>query len=210
MENTEKWKWNELASDEVIEKTVESLTLNGITAIVVGTKEDAKKKVLSLIPEKSEVMTMTSVTLDDVGVSDIINKSGKYNATRDKIYLMDRNTQKMEMKKLGSTPEYVVGSIHAITEDGKLIIASKTGSQLPAYAYGAGKVIFVAGAQKIVKNLDEAMKRIYDYVLPLESERANKAYNITEGSGVNKMLIINKEVEKDRIFIIIIKEKIGF
>lgn len=99
--------------------------------------------------------------------------------------------------------------MHAVTEDGKIVIASNTGSQLGAYAYGSQHVIWVVGAQKIVPNIDQAIKRIYDYVLPLESERAHKAYGV-EGSAVNKMLIVNAEGTPDRVTVIFIKESIGF
>ena len=208
--NMESSKWNEIALDESINNVIQSLKSAGINAVVVNNKEEAKEKVLSMIPEGSEVMTMTSVTLDSIDVNEIINKSGKYISVRDKLSSIDRNKDKMEMKRLGAAPEYTIGSVHAVTEDGKVVVVSNTGSQLPAYAYGAGKVIWVAGAQKIVKNLDEAMKRIYDYILPLESVRLNKAYNISTGSYVSKVLIFNREFEQDRIHLILVKENLGF
>lgn len=201
-------KWDEIADKESIDRTINALRENGMEAFVVENKEEAKKKVLSLIPEKSEVMTMTSMTLQETGIDEEINKSGKFNAVRDKLYSMNPETQKQEMNKLGAAPEFVLGSIHALTEDGKLIITSATGSQIPAYVYAAGKVIFVAGSQKIVENVEEGMKRIYEYVFPLEDERAREAYGV--GSGVNKLLIINKEAQPDRIKVILVKEKIGF
>jgi hypothetical protein len=98
--------------------------------------------------------------------------------------------------------------VHAVTEDGKVIVASKSGSQLPAYAYGSNHVIWVVGAQKIVKDLDEATKRVYDYVLPLENERAKAAYNME--SSVDKFLVFHKEVVPARITMIIAKEKLGY
>ncbi len=98
--------------------------------------------------------------------------------------------------------------MHAVTEDGKLIIASATGSQLPAYAYGSPKVIWVVGTQKIVKNLDEGMKRLYEHTFPLENERAKKAYG--SGSFVSKILMINKEFQKDRLNIVFVGEVVGF
>lgn len=204
-----KSEWNSIPDDATIEKTIKALKSNGINAIVVKTNSEAKDKVISLIPEGSEVMQMTSVTLDKIEISDIINKPGKYNSVRDKLITLDRNTQKQEMKRLGSAPQFAIGSVHAITQDGKVVVVSNTGSQLPAYAYGAEKVIWVAGAQKIVKNIDDAMKRIEEYVLPLESERARKAYGMPK-SNISKMLIFNKEVESDRIHLIIVKENIGF
>lgn len=201
--------WNKLADEQAIQNTTKALKQNGIEVFVVNNGVDAKKKALELIPEGSEVMTMTSVTLDTIELSEEINKEGgKYKLVRSKLQAMDRNTQAQEMNRLGSAPEVVIGSIHAVTKNGHVLIASATGSQLPAYVYGAGKVIWVAGSQKIVKNTDEGIKRIYEYVLPLEDKRAKKIYGV--GSGVNKLLIVNKEVKPGRIILILVKEKLGF
>lgn len=202
-------KWAKLASEQTIQTTIKALKQNGIDAIAVNTGKEAKKKVLELIDENSEVMTMTSVTLDTIGLSEEINRAdGNFKPVRDKLYAMDRNTQAQEMNRLGAAPEVVVGSVHAVTLDGHVLIASASGSQLPAYVYSAGKVIWVVGTQKIVKNTDEGIKRIYEYVFPLEDARAKKAYGM--GSGVNKLLIVNKEVIPGRITLILVKEKLGF
>lgn len=201
--------WNKLANKEEVEKTIAALKANGIDAIFVQTNVEAKEKALALIPKDKEVMTMTSVTLDTLGIAKEINESGKYNSVRTKLNFMDRKTQSLKMQQLGAAPEYTIGSVHAVTQDGHILIASNTGSQLPAYAYGSAHLIFVIGAQKIVKDTDAGMKRVYDYVLKLESDRAHKAYGIP-GSAVNKLLIINKEVKPGRIMIIIVNQPLGF
>lgn len=203
-------KFNELAESPVIEKVSLALNANGIEAVVVENGQEARKKALEMLPEGKEIMTMVSMTLDTIGLSDEINKeNGKYKPVRDRMYAMDRNTQEREMKSLGATPDWAIGSVHAVTEDGQVLIASASGSQLPAYAYGAVNVLWIVGGQKIVKNLEEGLKRIYEYVLPLESERAKKAYGVP-GSSVNKILIVNKESPAGRIKIILVKEKLGF
>ncbi len=201
-------KYGKLATEDVIQKTAKALKSNNFNVIVVENGEDAKKEVLQLIPPKAEVFTMTSQTLETIGLTKEINESGKYDAVRPKLFAMDRNKQAREMAKLGAAPDWVVASVHAVTEDGHLLIASNTGSQLSAEAYAGGKVIFVVGCQKIVKNIDEGIKRIYEYSLPLEDERARKAYGVP--SAVNKILIINKEVDPQRITVILVKEKLGF
>lgn len=202
-------QWDALADDAGIEKTIDALKQNSIDASVVTTGSDAKKKVLSLIPEGAEVMTMSSVTLDAIGLANELNESGRYQPVRGKLYAMDRITQRVPMLKLGAAPEWTVGSANAVTQDGNILIASATGSQLPAYAYGSAHVIWVVGIQKIVATTEEGIKRIYEYVLPLESERARKAYGAA-GSAVNKLLIINKEVVPGRLIVIFVKEKLGF
>ncbi len=203
--------WNKLATKKQIDETVKNLTANGMTAIVVNNANEAKKKVLELIPENSEVMTMSSETLRLSGITDAINESSKFESVKVKLSKMNRETDSLQMQKLGSAPEYAIGSVHAVTEDGQVIIASNTGSQLPAYAYGSAHVIWVVGTQKIVKNLDDAMKRIYDYVLPKESVRLAKQYDRPGlQSNVSKLLIVNKEFNPDRVTIILVKESVGF
>lgn len=203
-------KWNKLAGKVSINRTIEALKANGIEAKFVETGKDAKDEVLSIIPEGAEVMVMSSVTLDTIGMPLEINESAKFNSVRNKLNSLDRTTHASEMQKLGAAPEYTVGSVHAVTEDGHILIASNTGSQLPAYAYGSSHLIVVVGAQKIVKNIEQGLKRIYEYVLPQESERANKAYNITTGSFVSKLLIVNREINKGRILVILVGENLGF
>ena len=202
--------WTKLATEESIRKTIAALKKNGINAVVVEEASEAKAKVFEMLPQGAEVMNMTSVTLDTIGIPDEINKSGKYNSVRNKLTSMDRQTQSLEMQKLGAAPEYTVGSIHAVTEDGKALIASNTGSQTSAYVYGSAHVIWVVGVQKIVKDLGEGIKRIYDYVLPLESKRMSKVYNKPISSFVSKLLIINKEIKEGRLTIILVKENLGF
>lgn len=205
-------QWNKLASKSSINKTVKALKSSGIESIIVPTGKEAKKKILSLIPKEAEVFQMTSVTLDTIGISKEINESGKYDSVRNKFLKLDPSKDGMRRQKLGAAPEWAIGSVHAVTEDGKVLIASMTGSQLSAYAYGAAHVIWVVGTQKIVANLEVAMKRIYDYVLPLETARARKAYGLpdTFHSNVSKLLIVNKEVNPKRITIIFVTEELGF
>lgn len=202
-------KWSQIPNKNIIEKAVEALKLNGIDSYVVDNKDEAKAKILELVTGGAEVMTMTSATLDSLGIPKEINESGKFDSIRNKLNSMDRNTQGIEMQKLGAAPQFAIGSVHAVTSDGKILVASNTGSQLPAYVYGSSHVIWVVGAQKIVKDVDEGIKRIYEYTLPLESERVKKAYGMP-GSSVNKLLIINKEVKQNRITLIIVKEVLGF
>ena len=183
---------------------------NRFVVSVVNNGEEAKEKTLSLIPENAEVMTMTSRTLDDTGINKAIHESGQYNAIHPKVIKMDRETQAKEIASLRSIPDYAVGSVHAVTSDGKLLIASRTGSQLPAYVYGSKKVIFVVGTQKIVPDIQAGFQRLDEYTVPLESERINKIYNMTTGSFISKLVIYYREEIKERVHIILVKEVLGF
>ncbi len=204
--------WNTIATEETIAKTIGALKKNGINAIVVDTGAEAKEKALSLLPNGAEVFTLTSETTREIGLMDAIDTSGKYRSVRTMLMSMDRQKDGLAMQKLGTAPEYAVASVNAVTEEGHIFIASNTGSQLPADSYGAAHVIWVVGAQKIVKDDETARKRIDEYVLPKESTRIRTAYNLpdTYESFVSKLLIINREIVKDRITLIFIKEPLGF
>lgn len=200
--------WDILADDAVIAKTIEALGTHGITGMVVDTGVGAKEKVLAMIPPGAEVMNAASVTLETIGLVKELNESGRYNSVKNKLNGMDRNTQRPHMLKLGAAPEWIVGSVHAVTQQGEIIIASNTGSQLPGYTYGAQHVVWVVGAQKIVSNFEEGMKRLYEYVVPLEDKHMHDLYGV--GTNPSKVLIFNKEVIPNRVTLIFVKEKLGF
>ena len=201
--------WTRLASDESIAKTVAALKANGITVLVAENGAAAKEQLFKILPAGAEVMTMTSVTLDTIGATAEINESGKYASIRAKFKTMDKKIQGLEMNRLGAAPDWAVGSVHAVTEDGIILVASNTGSQLSAYAYGANHAIWVVGSQKLVATEELAKRRLYEHVLPLESERAKKAYGVL-GSFVSKLLTLHREVNPSRLTMIIVKEQLGF
>jgi hypothetical protein len=204
-------KYGILAGQEAISRATESLEKNNIKVLFAKDGEEAKKIALDLMPKGAEVMNMTSMTLSTLGLDKEILEGGKYRPVRKEIETVgksDSEDGKIKAKRLGTAQSYAIGSVHAVTEDGKVLVASVTGSQLPAYSYGALNVVWVVGAQKIVKDLDDGMKRIYEYSLPLENERAKAAYGV--GSSVNKILILNKETATGRITMIIVNEKLGF
>lgn len=203
-------KWTTLPDKKIIDLTLSHLQGNGFNPIFVETSDQAKGKVLELLPKGAEVMTMTSITLSTLGLDKEINESDKYQSVRAKLLSMDRTTQGRQMQKLGATPDIAIGSVHAITQDGHVLIASRTGSQLPAYVYGAGKVIWVVGAQKIVADSTEGEKRIFEHSLPLESERANKAYHMSSGSQVDKLLTYYREIMPNRVTLILVNQVLGF
>ncbi|HOI99994.1 MAG TPA: LUD domain-containing protein [Anaerolineaceae bacterium] len=195
-----------LASREQIERTAKALEKNGIHTLIAENGEEAKNKLFESIPTGAEVFTATSRTLDTLDIPEGVNQ--RYNSVRSKLASMNNQTQGREMVKLGATPEYTVGSVHAVTEDGTVVIASNTGSQLAGYAASAAHVVWVVGAQKIVPNLEEAIKRIYEYTLPLEDERALQTYGMN--SNVSKLLIVHKEVMPGRTTLILVNENLGF
>lgn len=204
--------FSQLASQKQLELTISALEANNVTVSTVADRSAAKAAVLALLPEHAQVMTMTSITLEETGLAEALNTSDKYQSVRTELESLNRDTDGQKMQQLGAAPEWTVGSVHAITQSGQIVIASNTGSQLPAYAYGAKHVVWVVGAQKLVSSLDEAMQRLNEYVIPLESVRARKAYGLPESfnSAANKLLILNKEVQPGRLHVIFVNEKLGF
>ncbi len=208
------WAWANLASDDEIERAATALETNGMRAIVVDTGDEARHQVFNLLPAGAEVLTMTSRTLETIGVSEEINEpsdiaeSRRYDAVRPRLVQLDRATQGSEIRRLSASPDFAVGSVHAITEHGEVFVASAGGSQLAAYVSGAGTVIWVVGSQKIVPDRDAAFRRIYEYSFPREDERAREAYGV--GSGVNKVLVVNREFMPGRITVILVRQELGF
>ena len=200
-------RFTALPDAQELAATVVALEEHGFSVEVVEGPGGARAAVLARIPAGSSVMTNTSVTLQETGIADAINDSGSYESARNKMFALDFGTQAQEMKAIGGQPEYAVGSVHAVTRDGTLVIASASGSQLASYAWGAANVIFVIGAQKLVPDLDAAHQRIYQHSLKLEDARAQAAYG--QHSYVGKVLEIHQELP-GRIHIVLIRQPVGY
>jgi hypothetical protein len=197
-----------LAGDEDIATVVAALTAKGMEASVVENRAQARSRVLDLLPEGAEVFTSLSQTVETLGLREEINASSRYISLRSQADKLSREKRlAREGRKLMSSPEYVIGSVHAITHQGQVLIASGSGSQLASYAFGASRVIWVVGAQKIVRNLDEGLRRIWEYSYPLENERMQTLYGT--GSFPAKTLLIERDMP-GRISVLLVKEALGF
>jgi hypothetical protein len=197
-----------LAGDATVARTAAALEANGMGVLRAANAAEARRIVLQLIPEGSQVHHGASMTLDALGITEEIAKSDRYDALRPRLWSMDRATQGDEIRRLGAAPDVMLGSVHAVTVTGSLLAASMSGSQLGPYVTGAGKVIIVAGTQKIVPDLEEGLRRIDEYALPLEDARAQQAYGIH--SAVNKVVIINREIVPGRMTVVLVDEVLGF
>ena len=201
-------RFTTLPDEAALQTTVVALEEHGFSVEVVADLDAARQAVLARIPEGSSVMTNTSETLNQTGLVDVINEGGgRYESARNKMFALDFATQAQQMKAIGGQPDYALGSVHAVTRDGTLVIASASGSQLASYAWGAANVIFVVGAQKLVPTLDAARERIYQHTLKLEDARAQAAYG--QHSFVGKLLEIHAELP-GRIHIVLVRQPVGF
>jgi hypothetical protein len=201
-------EFTQLASEEQITKTVQALEAHGIRTVVVETGEEARSRVLDLIPPGVEVYNSVSRTLELIGLAADIEHATWFQPVRARLRSLDRTTQQQEMRRLTASPDVLVGSVHAITEQGQVLIASAVGIQLSSAAYGAGSVIWVVGTQKLVRTLEDGLRRIQEYSYPLEDVRTRQVYG--QPSAINKLLIVNGEMLPGRITIVLVKQNLGF
>src|ERR1043165_5830586 len=196
------------APEPVLERAAAALTAHGFAVEILDDAASARARVKDLIPEGASVFTGASETLRLSGIDDDINTSGRYDAIRKRGHTMDRASQLDEIWRMMSTPDVIVGSVHAVIETGSLVIASASGSQLPGYAGGAARAIWVVGAQKVVPDLSTALRRVEDHCLPLENARAQAVYG--QPSALNHLLIVNADLHPGRGTVLLLREAIGF
>lgn len=196
------------ASEAAVAATAQALSTRGYQVLRVPDGRAALAAALEVLPEGAEVFTASSVTVQEIGLAEQIDQSGRYVATRPKLLAMDMATEMGEMRRLGAAPQWVVGSVHAVTVDGDLVIASASGSQLASMVYGAQHVLLIVGAQKVVPDLETAMRRVHEHSLPLEDARAREAYGM--GSAVHKILTLHGDFEDGRIHVVIVDEPLGY
>jgi hypothetical protein len=194
------------ASEATLEALAERLRTRNFEVIIVDDGAAAAAEVLSRVPEGSQVHTGKSKTLEDAGIFQEFMDNEKYDFIRRRTMKMDRNTQRDEMRKAGAAPDIMVNSAHAVTEAGQIVMTSATGSQIGPIAYGAGKLILVIGSQKVVPDLNTALRRIEDYVIPYEEDRLNVAHGVAK---MNRTLILEGDHTPGRTTIILVREPIG-
>lgn len=203
--------FDELASQESIEKVVTNLKAHHIDAVVVDSGKEAHAKILTLIPNGASVMNGSSRTLEQIGFVDHLKSDDhQWNNQHAAIVAEADPAKQGQLRQQALLSDYYLGSVHAVTEEGEFVVASNTGSQLPHIAYSSANVVLVVGTQKIVASIDEAFKRINEYVIPLEDENMQQKYGV--GTQLNKMLVFKAEnpMYGRKVTMILVKEKLGF
>jgi YkgG family uncharacterized protein len=204
-------KWERLPGEETVLRTVSALKNRGISAEFVPNRREALELVAGLIPAGAELMTASSRTLDEIGFLALL-KSGKrqWTSLNDIVYGEKDPAKRAELRRRSINVDYFLGSVHAVTENGETIVASASGSQIPSYAFTSKNVIWVAGTQKIVPNLEEGLRRVREHSLDLESARM-KSLGFP-GSVIAKILIVEREPAQlgRKVSMILVNEKLGF
>ncbi|MGI5133522.1 LUD domain-containing protein [Streptomyces sp. CA-106110] len=196
------------ASAERLDRAIAALQANGFTAELLDNAAAARARIKDLIPEGAGVFTGASETLQLSGIAQDIETGDRYQAIRPRVLKMDRATESDQIRRLVATPDVFVASVAAVTETGSLVIASGSGSQLPASAGGAARAIWVVGAQKVVPDLSTALRRVEEHALPLETARAQAVYG--QPSAINRLLVLNAEPQPGRGTVLLLREAIGF
>ena len=195
------------ASEAELEGLAEKLRERNFEVMIVRDGAEAKAEVLKRIPEGAVVHSGKSKTLEDAGLFQELMDNEAYDFVRRRTMKMDRNTQRDEMRKAGAAPDIMLGSAHAVTQAGQLVITSASGSQIGPIASGAGHLILVVGSQKIVPDLDAAFRRIQEYVFPYEDARLREQMGV--GTKITRTLILERDFMPGRTTILLVREPIG-
>ena len=195
------------ASEDRIAGVAGALGRHNIEAIVVGTGAEARERVLSMLPEGAEVHWGTSRTLEEIGLTQELLAEGRYDALRPRYLGMDRATHAREIRKLVAAPDFMLGSVQAITDEGALVVVSYSASQIGPYASGAGRVILVVGSQKIVADLDEGVRRAREHVQPYEDASLRERIGVP--TKLAKLLVIFEEPRPGRVTVVLVREPVG-
>jgi len=195
------------ASEAEVQALADRLRERNFEVVIVQNGQEAKSAVMERLPEGASVHSGKSKTLEDAGVFEELMNSDRYDFLRRRTNQMDRATQRDEIRRLTSSPDVMLGSAHAVTKAGQIVITSASGSQIGPIASGAGKLVLVIGSQKIVPDLDTAFRRIEEHVFPWEDARLREAMNI--GTKITRTLILDRDFMPGRTTIILVREPIG-
>lgn len=205
--------YTNLASNEAVTSTTAALAARNFKSIVVATKEEALAKIKELVPQGASVMNGSSTTLQQVGYVDYL-KAGNHGwkNLHEEILAEKDPAKQNELRRQALLSDYYLGSVHALSETGEMVIASNTGSQLPHIVYSSPNVIFVVSTKKIVPTLDEASRRLREHVVPLEDVRMRQVYGPEMGTKLNKEFIFHGEpaFTGRTITVLLVQEDLGF
>ena len=205
--------FSELADQATIERTIKAIAERGVEPMLVANKEEAMAKIKELIPAGASVMNGSSVTLEQIGFVNYLKDGAHgWNNLHAAIVAETDKPKQMALRKAALNSDYYLGSVHAIAETGELVIASNTGSQLPHIVFTSPNIIFVASTKKIAADLPEALKRLNEYVVPLEDVHMKEKSKGAYGTMLSKIFIMNREnpMMGRKVRIILVNEDLGF
>jgi len=199
------------ATPETVAKTIAALEERNFHATEASSKEEALETIKKLIPAGASIMNGASGTLEQIGFIEYL-KAGEHgwNNIHGQIIAETDPVKKAALRQQGILSDFYIGSVHAVSEEGELVVASASGSQLPHFAFTSQNIILVVGTQKITPTLTDALTRLREYVFPLENQRMADAG--MGGSVLSKILILEREPAfmNRSIHVLFVPEKLGF
>ncbi len=200
-----------LATADSTAKASTALATNGFLPETVNTGADALARIREIIPDGASVMNGASRTLEEIGFIEVLKTHDHpWNNLHDAVLAETDPAKQAVLRKQSVISDVYLGSAHAVTESGEIVVFSASGSQLPHLVFTSNTIILVVSTQKIVSTLDEARRRVAEYVFPLEDARAKSVgYG---GSLIGKELIMHREHPhmNRKVHIIFVNEKLGF
>lgn len=213
-----------ISQEKKISRLIEILNKNNIAAFYLKNKQQAFEKVMSMIPEGSQVGFGDSVTLRQIGVVDALEK-GNYSFLNpwEQGITVEENIRR---KKRGLTSDVFVTGTNALTLDGKIVNIDAHGNRVAAMLFGPDRVIIVIGINKIVENLEAALERIRKKTAPLNVQR-HPEFDPMPPCGItgecsdcsspwricNKTVIIERQFNNNKykpvITVVIVGEELG-
>lgn len=202
-------RWSRVPDEATVERTVRAIEARNVTVIRVATADAARQAVLDLVPDGAEVMNGSSTTLIEIGYERLLEENPKGWHDYHGVITAENDDAKREaLRRKGVTADWFLSGVQAIAETGELVGCDKTGSRVGAWPYGAVHLLLVSGVNKIVPTRDEALARCWEYALPLEQQRARRVYGTS--SEIGNIVIIEKEMDPDRVTLILVGEALGY
>lgn len=171
--------------EERAKRVVARLLKLNVNAIFTPTKEEALGEVMNLIPEGVRVVRGDSLSLDQIGIMKLLKERNR-NEVIDPFernsegWTVLRGKERRQAFKAGFSADVFITGANAITLDGKIVSTDALGNRVAPVIFGPEKVILVVGVNKIVKDLDSALKRIHEYVAPVNAKRHALKHHLAE------------------------------
>ncbi len=212
MEQTPK----QLRNEKLGAKVVKAMESRHFEAYYCGTKEEALKKALELIPEGSVVAWGGSVTMNEIGLSEALH-SGNYQ-------LIDRDAappeERRKLMRQGLLADYFISGANAVSEDGEIVNIDGMGNRVGAIVYGPDHVVIIAGMNKVAKTLEDAVKRARTIAAPINKQRFGGTTPCVKTGSCGdckaedciccQMLVTRVCRPAGRIKVILVGEELGF
>ncbi|MEN6516936.1 MAG: lactate utilization protein [Methanospirillum sp.] len=202
-------RWSRVPDEATIDRTVGAIEARNVRVVRTATADGARQTLLDLIPEGAEVMNGSSTTLNEIGYEQLLKENSKGWRDYHAVITAENDDQKREaLRRRGVAADWFLSGVQAIAATGELVGCDKTGSRVGAWPYSAGHLVLVSGVNKIAPTLEDALARCWEYALPVEQQRAKRVYGTS--SEIGNIVILEKEMARDRVTLILIGESLGY